>query len=87
MNRVFYYELKRLIFSRTFIGLFIVNGVFAWYLLTSDIIAGVACTAPFSAWSFGAYLGKVMPICILAVLFLLSCYYSKKKKNYQTVQI
>ena len=85
MNRVFYYELKRLIFSRTFIGLFIVNGVFAWYLLTSDIIAGVACTAPFSAWSFGAYLGKVMPICILAVLFLLSCYYSKKQKSVETL--
>lgn len=85
MNRVFYYELKRLIFSRTYIGLFIINGVFAWYLLTSDIIAGIACTAPFSVWSFGAYLGKVMPICILAVLFLLSCYYSKKQKSVETL--
>lgn len=81
MNRIFYYELKRLIINKIFIGLLLVNGVYAWYLLTTDIIAGIAYTAPFSAWSFGAYLGKVMPFSILTVLFLLSFYYSKKQKS------
>ncbi len=85
MNRIFYYELKRLICNKIFVGLFIVNGVLAWYLLTRDIIAGIAYTAPFSAWSFGAYLGKVMPFCILAILFLLSFYYSKKQKSVETL--
>lgn len=85
MNKIFYYELKRLIFNKIFIGLLIVNGVYAWYLLTTDIIAGIAYTAPFSAWSFGAYLGKVMPFSILTILFLLSFYYSKKQKSVETL--
>lgn len=81
MNKIFYYELKRMIFNRLFLGMFVVNGVFAWYVLTTDIIAGIAYTAPFSSWSYGTYLGKVMPISILTILLLLSGYHGKKQKQ------
>ncbi len=81
MSKIFYYELKRMLLSKLFIGMLIVNGVFAWYVLKTDIIAGIAYTAPFSVWSYCAYLGKVMPIAIIAVLLLLSGYYGKKQKQ------
>ena len=75
------YEIKRLLLNKFFIGLSVINGLFAWYTLTSDTIAGVAHTAPFSPWSFSAYLAAVMPISILTVLFLLSFFHSKKEKQ------
>ena len=81
MNRILKYELKRLLLNKFFIGLCVINGIFSWYTLTSDTIAGVAYTAPFSSWSFSAYLASVMPISILTVLFLLSIFHSKNEKQ------
>ncbi|MDR0497402.1 MAG: hypothetical protein LBH42_07295 [Treponema sp.] len=85
MSKIFYYELKRLLFNKFFFCLFFINGFFAWYTLTTDTIAGIAHTAPFSPWSFSAYLATIMPIVILTVLFLLSFYYSKKEKQVKTL--
>lgn len=85
MSKILKYELRRLIWNKFFIGLLIINGIYAWYILTSDIIAGVAYTAPFSPWSFGTYLAKVMPIVILTILFLLTFYYSKKEKQVEVL--
>lgn len=81
MKKIFKYELRRLILNKFFIGLLIINLAYAQLILTGYIIAGVAYTAPFSPWSFGAYLARVMPISILTVLFLLTFYYSKKEKQ------
>ncbi len=81
MNKIFKYELRRLVWNKFFIGLIILNGVYAWFVLKTDTIAGVAYTAPFSIWSFGAYVSSVLPYSILTVLFLLSVYYSKKEKQ------
>jgi ABC-2 type transport system permease protein len=81
LKTIFRYELRRLIFNEFFIGLLLINGVYSWYILTTDIIAGIGYTAPFSPWSFGAYLGKIMPIMLLSVFFLLTFYYSKKEKQ------
>ena len=81
MIRIFKYETKRLLLNKFFIGLCVINCAFAWYTLTSGTIAGIAHTAPFSPWSFGAYLASVMPISILTVLFLLGFFYSKKEKQ------
>ena len=85
MNKIFKYELQRLIFSKFFIGLLIINGIYAWFILSIDIIAGVACTAPFSQWSFSAYLAKTMPVSILTILFLLTFYYSKNEKQVEVL--
>lgn len=81
MGKILKYELRRLLLNKFFIGLLAINGLFAWYTLTSDTIAGVAYTAPFSPWSFAAYLASVMPLSILTVLFLLTFFHSKNEKR------
>ena len=81
MNKIFAYELRRILFNKFFVGLLVLNGVFAWFILTSDTIAGTSFTAPFSPWSFGMYLSSLMPMALLTVLFLLASFYSKKEKQ------
>ena len=81
MTKIFGYELRRMILNKFYIGLLIINGVYAWYALTTETIAGVADTAPFSPWSFGAYLARVMPVSILTVLFLLTLYHTKNERQ------
>lgn len=80
-NKLFYYELKRLICNRTFPGMLLLNGVYAWFVLRSDILMGVACTAPFSVWSYCAYLGKTLPLAVMTALLLLAGYYSRRQKK------
>lgn len=58
-----------------------VNAVFAWYVLTTEIIEGIAYTAPFSVWSSCAYIGKTLPIAIITVLLLQAGYYGKQQKR------
>ena len=81
MTKIFKYELRRMLLSKFFLALVLINSVFAWYTLTTETVLGVAFTAPFSPWSFGAYLSGVMPIANLTALFLLSNYYSKNAKQ------
>lgn len=85
MTKILKYKLRRLLFNRFFIGLLLINGVFAWYTLTTDTIAGVAHTAPFSPWSFGAYLSTVMPLLMITILFLLTFFYSKREAQVRTL--
>ncbi len=81
MTKVFGYELKRLLTSGLFIAMLAVNAVFAWYVLTTEIIEGIAYTAPFSVWSSCAFIGKTLPIAIITVLLLQAGYYSKQQKR------
>lgn len=61
MAKLFRYELRRLVFSRFFLGLLTVLLWYGWQLLNTVTILGVAYTAPFSPWSFGAYLAGLGP--------------------------
>jgi len=79
--KILKYELRRLLLNKFFVSLLVINGLFAWYTLASDTVAGIAFTAPFSSWSFGAYLSSVMPMIIITVLFLLTFYHSRKEKQ------
>lgn len=85
MTKVFGYELKRLLTSELFIAMLAVNAVFAWYVLTTEIIEGIAYTAPFSLWSSCAYIGKTLPIAIITVLLLLAGYYGKHQKRVEVL--
>ena len=67
--------------NKLFFGMLLVNGLFAWFTLSFDIIMGTAYTAPFSVWSYCAYLGKTLPLAMITVLFLLANYYSRKQKQ------
>nr|WP_242878812.1 hypothetical protein [Clostridium beijerinckii] len=77
------YELKRLIINKFFLGLLIISSIYSYEVMTSDIILGVANTAPFSGWSYGEYLAKVLPILLVTLLFFISFLYSKQEKNVQ----
>lgn len=81
MKKVFCYELRRVLFSWLFLAMLVVNGMYAWYVLTSEIISGVAHTAPFSVWSYCTYIGEAMPMGMITVLLLLAGYYGKKQKQ------
>ncbi len=81
MYKIFYYELQRILFSWIFLAMLIVNGMYAWYVLTGDIIEGTACTAPFSVWSCCAYTAKLMPVTVITILLLLCGYYGRKQKQ------
>lgn len=85
MSRIFKYELKRLIMNKFFLGLLIISAIYSHEVMTRDIILGVANTAPFSGWSYGAYLAKVLPILLVALLFFISFLYSKQEMSVQAL--
>lgn len=71
VGKVFRYELHRSIWNKGFWGITLVTLWYAWRLLTGTILLGVANTAPFSPWSFGAYLAQLLPLLSVLLLFLL----------------
>lgn len=71
MSKLFRYELHRMVCSKIFLGLLAVLLWFAWQVLTGQTILGTAHTAPFSPWSFGAYLSALLPLLSLSLLFFL----------------
>jgi hypothetical protein len=85
LSRLFKYELKRLIINKFFLGLLIISALYSHQIMCGDIILGVANTAPFSGWSYGAYLAKELPILLVALLFFISFLYSKQEKSVQTL--
>ncbi|MCM1182239.1 MAG: hypothetical protein NC337_02560 [Roseburia sp.] len=87
MSKIFYYELKRMLLNKVFPAMLLLNGLFACFVLSTDIIRGVACTAPFSGWSYCAYLGKTLPLAAVTVLLLLSAYYGKKQRQLEVLTL
>ena len=85
MRRLFKYEFKRLIINKFFLGLSIISAIYSHEVMTSDIILGVANTAPFSGWSYGEYLAKVLPILLVTLLFFISFLYSKQEISVQAL--
>lgn len=81
MIKLFLYELRRFRLNKFFIGLLAVTMLYSMLVMDSDIILGVANTAPFSPWSFGTYLAKLLPLLLIALLFLLSFLSSKQEKE------
>ncbi|WP_460277904.1 hypothetical protein [Clostridium sp. CTA-5] len=63
---LFKYELKRLLLNKFFLGILIISALYSHQVMCGDIILGVANTAPFSGWSYGVYLGKILPILLIA---------------------
>lgn len=85
MMKLLRYELRRLLLNKFFLGLAVVTGLYAWQVLSGDIIRGVAYTAPFSPWSFGAYLGKVQPLLLIGALFFVSFLYNAQARRIASV--
>mgnify|MGYP000556202731 FL=1 len=69
MGKIYLYELRRTVRSKFFWGLLAVCLFFGWNTLKTATIRGAAHTAPFSPWSFGAYLSRLLPLLGVALLF------------------
>ena len=81
MSRIFLYELKRLTFNRMFLALLIITGLYSYMILSREIIMGIALTAPFSPWSFSAYLANILPLLMITLLFFITFMYSNHEKQ------
>lgn len=81
MIKVYRYELKRLLFNKFFLGLLVITGLYSYQMLSGDIIQGIANTAPFSNWSYGAYLADVLPLLLITLLFFITFLYSDQEKK------
>lgn len=70
MNKIFHYELKRLVCSKFFAGILVICLAYGWQVLSTRTILGVSSTAPFSPWSYGSYLSELLPLLGIILLFL-----------------
>ena len=62
--------------NKFFPGIALVLLFYGWQILDRITILGVAHTAPFSAWSYGDYLGYMLPLLWIGALFTLSFFTS-----------
>lgn len=81
MIKIFLYECKRLIINKFFFGILFVLLFYGWQVLSNTTILGVSHTAPFSAWSFGDYLSRMLPLLWIGVLFFLTFFTSAKARR------
>ncbi|WNX86108.1 hypothetical protein RWV98_07500 [Agathobaculum sp. NTUH-O15-33] len=81
MGKIYRYELKRLLFNKFFIGILAVTLFYGYQVLTLEVVRGISHTAPFSAWSFGYYLARVLPLVCIGELFFLTFFVSKAEKR------
>ena len=68
MGKIFGYELRRLLGNKFSAGLAVLTLAYSYWVMNEEVILGIANTAPFSPWSFGVYLGRVMPVLAAALL-------------------
>lgn len=77
MGKIFKYECRRLLINKFFLGLLLVTLFYGWQVLDQMTILGVSHTAPFSPWSYGDYLSRMLPLLWLGSLFFLTFFTSK----------
>lgn len=65
----------------------LITCAYSYVVLSNTIVLGVAYTAPFSQWSFGAYMGSVAMLLMAAMLFFMAGMYSKKERMTQIVTL
>ena len=67
---IFQYEFKRLFFSKEYLLLLVTALAYSFSLLRSMVLFGTNYTAPFSQWTFCAYISSVLPILLILLLAL-----------------
>ena len=81
MRKVFVCELRRLLLNKFFFGILAAVLLYGWLLLSGEVILGVAYTAPFSPWSFGYYLARLLPLLWAGTLFFLTFFISARARR------
>lgn len=85
MRKIFVYECKRLLCNKFFFGLAVVILFYGWQVLNRVTIFGISHTAPFSPWSFGDYLSRMLPLLWIGALFFLTFFTSKAEMRRATL--
>lgn len=86
MNRIlFKYELKRTLFSKVNVVMFVLTLLFSLFTLYTEIIQGVSGTAPFSPWSYSKFLCDIHTIVLLNLMFSCSGLFSKNEQRVREV--
>ena len=82
MRKIFRYECRRLLWNKFFVGPGVGAAVLrlAWCWSGATIL-GVSHTAPFSPWSFGDYLSRMLPLLWVGVLFFLTFFTSGRARR------
>ena len=81
MGKIFRYECRRLLWNKFLGGLLLVLLFYGWQVLSRVTILGVSHTAPFSPWSFGDFLCRMVPLLWIGNLFLLTFFTSGKVRR------
>lgn len=81
MRKIYRYECRRLLWNRFFAGLVLILLFYGWQVLNRVTILGVSHMAPFSAWSFGDYLCRMLPFLWIGTLLFLTFFTSKKARR------
>ena len=81
MTKIFRYECRRLLWNKFFFGLMAVLLFYGWLTLNTATILGVSHTAPFSPWSFGDFLSRLLPLLWIGTLFFLTFFTSGKARR------
>lgn len=81
MSKIFRYELHRLLWNKVFFAILAVCLAYGYLTLSGEIILGVSHTAPFSPWSFGYYLSRLLPVICLGELFFVSFFTSRHERR------
>ena len=81
MFKIFLYECKRLLCNKFIFGILLILLFYSWQVLSNITILGVSYTAPFSAWSFGDYLSRMIPLLWIEALFFLTFFLSPRARR------
>ena len=81
MIKIFLYECKRLLLNKFFFGILFVLLFYGRQVLSGTTVLGVSHTAPFSAWSFGDYLSRMLPLLWIGALFFLTFFTSRSARR------
>ena len=87
MRTIYLYEMKRVLCNKLFAAMLLITCAYSYVVLNNTIVLGVAYTAPFSQWSFGAYIGSVAMLLMAAMLFFMAGMFSKKERMTQIVTL
>lgn len=80
MSKIIKYETKIILLKPYVLILLLLNLLYSYYILSSEIILGVSDTAPYSGWSFGKYLGAGTLWAFIISMFILVFSNSGRKK-------
>lgn len=80
MSKIIKYEIRIILLKPYVFTLLLINLLYSYYILSSEIILGVSDTAPFSGWSFGKYMGSSTLWAFILSMFILVYSRTGKKK-------